>query len=143
MPITGVSDWGPDLPKIGARLISAAQIRRRVEELGALSPANEKYGNGPARYFRLPGAQGMVGFISPISDHFCDCCNRLRLTADGYLRPCLFSEQGINIRQALGAGASLNELESLIRQAGDIKPESHPSLTNIAIAGSAMSMIGG
>ncbi len=143
MPITGVSDWGLGLPKTGERLITGTEIRRRLEELGPLSPVSEKYGNGPARYFHLPGAQGMVGFISPISEHFCDCCNRLRLTADGYLRPCLFSDQGINIKLALTAGASLAELQSLIRQTGDIKPNCHPLLTDSAIAGSAMSMIGG
>ncbi len=61
-------------------------------------------GWGPARYFEFPNAQGTVGFISPLSRHFCSECNRLRLTADGKLRPCLFSDDEYDVRTALRAG---------------------------------------
>ena len=61
-------------------------------------------GWGPARYFMFPGAQGTVGFISPLSRHFCGESNRLRLTADGKLRPCLFSDNEYNLRAALREG---------------------------------------
>jgi cyclic pyranopterin phosphate synthase len=143
MPTTGVSDWGSNMPEVNERLVTVAEIHRRLQDLGPLSPVDEPNGHGPARYYRLPDAQGTVGFISPISEHFCASCNRLRLTADGYLRPCLFSTQGVYIKAALAAGASLVELQSLIRQAGDIKPERRPPFADIAAAGMAMSMIGG
>jgi molybdenum cofactor biosynthesis enzyme MoaA len=67
----------------------------------------------------------------------------MRLTADGYLRPCLFSDEGIHVKPALAQGASLSEIESLIRQAGDHKPERRASLGDRPVSGTAMSMIGG
>jgi len=69
--------------------VSAQEIRERIRSLGKLEPYTGKTGNGPAKYYRLPGARGTMGFISPMTEHFCDTCNRLRLTSDGQLRPCL------------------------------------------------------
>ena len=63
-------------------------------------------GNGPARVFRLPDAKGTLGFITPVSQHFCPTCNRLRLTADGKLRPCLLAEGEVDVMGALRVGAS-------------------------------------
>jgi Molybdenum cofactor biosynthesis enzyme len=143
MPVAGVSDWGTDMPGVGERLIAAAEIQQRVQVLGALSVDEGPRGNGPARYFRLPHAQGTIGFINPISEHFCSSCNRMRLTADGYLRPCLFSDEGVSCKTALANGASLSELQALIRQAGDIKPEQRSALASDPVNGIAMSMIGG
>lgn len=85
-------------------------------------------GWGPARYWKLPGAQGTIGFITSVSDHFCSSCNRLRLTADGKLRPCLFSDQEIDVREVLRTG-SKDELEALFRTALEQKPESHRART--------------
>ena len=61
-------------------------------------PVDSPVGGGPARYFRFDGARGTIGFISSMSDHFCENCNRLRLTADGKLRNCLFSDDEVDIR---------------------------------------------
>lgn len=82
-----------------------AIINERAQAVGmeALIPAgsDRPVGWGPARYFAFPGARGTVGFISPLSRHFCSECNRLRLTADGKLRPCLFSDDEYDVRAAL------------------------------------------
>jgi len=94
----------------------------RLRELGDLDPVEGPTGNGPATYFRYPGAPGTVGVITPMSHNFCDRCNRLRLTADGMLRPCLFGEVQTNLRDPLRAG---EELLPLIREALRIKPERH------------------
>jgi cyclic pyranopterin phosphate synthase len=80
-------------------------------------------GSGPAKYYRLAGAAGLVGVITPVSNHFCRECNRLRLTADGCLRPCLLSDRQLDIKSALRAGASDAQLQDLIRQAASLKPE--------------------
>ena len=85
-------------------------------------------GWGPARSWKLPGAQGTIGFITSVSDHFCASCNRLRLTADGKLRLCLFSDQEIDLRETLRHGSN-EELEALFRQALAQKPESHQCRT--------------
>ena len=90
--------------------VSVTEIRQRLEVLGELEPCLHKMGNGPAKYFRLPQAKGTIGFITPVSEHFCFRCNRLRLTADGKLRPCLLSKDEIDLRQPLRSGMSSAEL---------------------------------
>lgn len=92
------------------------------------SDAEAPVGWGPARYWKLPGAQGTLGFITSVSEHFCNSCNRLRLTADGKLRLCLFSDQEVDLREALRAGSE-DQLEARFRQALAQKPESHESRT--------------
>jgi len=105
--------------------ISVGDMRQRLESLGKLEPCLVSTGNGPAKYFRLPDAKGTIGFITPISEHFCFHCNRLRLTADGKLRSCLLSDQEIDLRQSLRSGASAAELKVLIKEAVASKPEGH------------------
>ncbi|HEU5175123.1 MAG TPA: GTP 3',8-cyclase MoaA, partial [Gemmatimonadaceae bacterium] len=73
-----------------AHIVPTPEVVRRVEALGRLAPVDGPVGNGPARYARLPGAKGTIGFITPMTHTFCDGCNRVRLTADGRLRTCLF-----------------------------------------------------
>ncbi len=85
------------------RWVPLPEIRRRVEEMGPLEPVEAK-GGGPARYFRLPGARGSVGFIGALSEHFCGECNRLRLTPEGRLRFCLFSDEEFDLRPYLSMG---------------------------------------
>lgn len=85
-------------------------------------------GWGPARYWKLPGAAGTIGFITSVSDHFCNSCNRLRLTADGKLRLCLFSDTEIDLREALRTGTA-DEVETLFKAALSQKPESHQART--------------
>jgi cyclic pyranopterin phosphate synthase len=104
---------------------STEEIRQRLLALGKLEPYTGKTGNGPARYYRLPGAKGTIGFISPMTEHFCHSCNRLRLTADGQLRPCLLDDDEVNLKEALRNGASTERLKELIQKAVAIKRERH------------------
>ena len=143
MPIAGAIAWGPDMPGVHERLVTVAEIQERLQVLGPLTPDDGPLGHGPARYYRLPNSQGTVGFINAMSQHFCTSCNRMRLTTDGYLRPCLFSDQGVYCKSALAEGASIGELQSLIRQAGRIKPQQRSPLASDSMSGIAMSTIGG
>ncbi|HHW15556.1 MAG TPA: GTP 3',8-cyclase MoaA [Firmicutes bacterium] len=97
------------------------RLQPLIEETGGLEEASVP-GSGPARTWRLRGARGTFGFISPVSDKFCDRCNRLRLTADGFLRPCLLSTREVDVKGPLRAGASDPELAGLFRQAVALKP---------------------
>jgi cyclic pyranopterin phosphate synthase len=118
MPFGRENMWKPDY------FISAEEIKSRVEKIGQLHPVRLRR-SGPARYYAFNGAAGVLGFISPLSNHFCGKCNRLRLTADGKIRPCLFSETEIDIKTAIRNGAPDNEIERLIRLAIQVKPEGH------------------
>ena len=115
----------------------------RLREVGDLEPVDGPEGNGPAAYYRFPGARGTVGVITPMSHNFCDDCNRLRLTADGYLRPCLFGEIQTSLRDPLRNG---EDLIPLIEDTLRIKPERH-DLVQGSDAGSggliALSQTGG
>lgn len=93
-----------------------------IAECGGIAEANVA-GNGPAQTWRLKGASGTIGLISPVSHRFCDRCNRLRLTADGHLRPCLLSTREIDVRGPLRAGGSPEALAELFRQAVALKPQ--------------------
>ena len=125
------------------RLVPIADIERRISSLGALEPCLPGKGNGPARYYRLPGARGTIGFISPVTQHFCIHCNRLRLTADGKLRPCLLSDAEIDLRGPLRRGASEEEIKRLIEQAVASKPGGHHLGQGPANNGRPMAQIGG
>jgi GTP 3',8-cyclase len=105
--------------------ISAHDIKKRLDPLGKMEPFKHSRGNGPAKYYRLPEAKGTIGFITAISDHFCVSCNRLRLTADGKLRPCLMSETMIDLREPLRSGISMDKVKDLIKQAVAAKPLEH------------------
>lgn len=87
-----------------------------------LSPAESPAGAGPAEYFSLPGGRGTVGLIHPISQHFCHSCNRLRLTAEGYLKCCLYWQKEFPIRPALGDAAAM---QKLLQEVVRLKPEKH------------------
>ena len=117
MPFTG--------ERTEPQFVSASDMRQRLEPLGKLEPCSVSAGNGPAKYFRLPDAGGTIGFITPVSEHFCFSCNRLRLTADGKLRPCLLSEEEIDLKQPLRSGASSVELRKLIENIVANKPLKH------------------
>jgi cyclic pyranopterin phosphate synthase len=105
--------------------VSIGEMRQRLELLGKLESCSFKLGNGPAKYFRLPQAKGTIGFITPVSEHFCFGCNRLRLTADGKLRLCLLSSEEIDLRHPLRSGVSAVELKRLIEKAVANKPLRH------------------
>ena len=118
MPFVGKGSTSP-------RFVSASEMRQRLESLGELEPCLPSIGNGPAKYFRLPHAKGTVGFITPVSEHFCFHCNRLRLTADGKLRPCLLADDEIDLKQPLRSGISWAGLKQLIEEAVASKPLRH------------------
>ncbi len=107
-----------------AQFYPEREMLRRIAPLGTLQPCTN-HGNGPAKYFRLPQAEGTIGFITPVSEHFCFKCNRLRLTSDGKLRPCLLSGNEIDLRQPLRNGVSLDGLKQLLREAVANKPLQH------------------
>lgn len=120
MPIGANDRWTRDV------CVSSDWIKETIErELGPLVPFTSGKSAGPAINYQIPGAQGVIGFISPISRHFCEACRRLRLTADGKIRPCLLSETEIDIKSPLRGGCSDQELERLLRLALEIKPERH------------------
>lgn len=137
MPIGAYEGWSHD------RHVPADEIRSIVETIGPVSPVRLRK-NGPARYFRFENAPGVIGFISALSNHFCDDCNRLRLTADGKLRPCLFSDSEIDLKPALRNPGSDDEIERLLRLAVNVKPDGH-NISNRSDLGSLkqMSQIGG
>jgi len=109
------------------QFVPTREVRRRIEAaLGPLQPAESESGAGPARYYRLPGARGLVGFISPLSEtHFCATCNRMRLTADGKVRPCLLTDHEVDLKGVLRSGASDEELKGALLLALRTKPDAH------------------
>jgi cyclic pyranopterin phosphate synthase len=109
-----------------AEFVPSVEVRQRISLLGKLEPCPSITGNGPARYYRLAGAKGTIGFISPLTElPFCSRCNRIRLTPDGRLRPCLLGEDEIDLKMPLRNNASTEELRRLILKAVASKPEHH------------------
>lgn len=121
MPIGNLEDWGADFLSLHDRYLSVGEMKDILSALD-LQPTKVPPGNGPAKTYKIPGGLGAIGFISPLGEHFCSSCNRLRLTADGCLRSCLMSNQEISIREAIRQG---DPLEPLIRRAVAQKPEGH------------------
>jgi cyclic pyranopterin phosphate synthase len=120
----------------GSRYASYQEVRLRIESaLGRLIPAEKMIGNGPAQYFRLPGADGTIGFIPAMSNHFCASCTRLRLTTDGKLRPCLLDRNEVDLRQALRSGSGDKELQNLFRKAILIKPSNYYHAAGVSAEG--------
>ncbi len=102
------------------------EIRETIEHaFGPLQPVERDLNDGPARRFRLPGAMGEIGFISPVSSHFCHECNRLRLTSSGAIRPCLLNNLEYDILTPLRAGATDDELSSILKTSIRNKPGEH------------------
>ena len=119
--------WGKQDVVPSEELLAIINERARAEgipELVSTRDDDKPLGWGPARYFEFPGAQGTVGFISPLSRHFCSECNRLRLTADGKLRPCLFSDREIDVRTALREGGE-DAVYDCFLEALNLKPDEH------------------
>ena len=128
-----------------AQPVPSVEVQQHVSSLGRLEPCMSITGNGPARYYRLAGAQGTIGFISPLTEiYFCSRCNRMRLTPDGKLRPCLLGDDEIDLRTPLRSNASMDELKRLILKAVASKPEHHHLKdTNDRPLERKMSQIGG
>jgi len=106
------------------QIINERAAAQGLPELVSARDDDKPLGWGPARYFEFPGAKGTVGFISPLSRHFCSECNRLRLTADGKLRPCLFSDREIDVRTALREGGE-EAVYNCFLEALNLKPDDH------------------
>jgi len=120
MPCSSFSDW------TGKYLPVNEIIEKINSELGKLKPILKAQADGPSKNYRLEGAKGVVGFITAISDnHFCEQCNRIRLTADGKVRPCLFNDLEIDFRDPLRRGCSDDEVSALLDQVLGIKPKAH------------------
>jgi GTP 3',8-cyclase len=119
-------EFMPFLPdEYQKKFISAEEILFRLSRVAPLIPAQSRNSNGPARHYRFPDALGKIGIISPVSNHFCPSCNRLRLTADGKLRTCLFTSQETDLKAFLRNGASDEEISAEICSAIAQKPEKH------------------
>jgi cyclic pyranopterin phosphate synthase len=134
MPFKGVAEFVPSV-----------ELRQHISLLGKLEPCTSITGNGPAMYYRLAGAKGTIGFISPLTElSFCSRCNRMRLTPDGRLRPCLLGEDEIDLKMPLRNNASMEELKHLILKAVASKPEHHHlEGGNVRLVNRKMSQIGG
>jgi len=104
------------------RFIPADEVLSRLRALGSLDPVPGPAGNGPATYFRFDGAKGTVGVITPLSHNYCDRCNRMRLTADGRLRTCLFGTHEVDLRSPLRESG---DILPAVRDALAHKPERH------------------
>ena len=115
-------------------------IRERIGSEYKLQPVEIKAGSGPARYFKIPDSKGTVGFISSISRHFCDNCNRLRLTATGKLRSCLFSSRGVELKEIVRRDVESDRLEQEFDRAVRLKSLKSKSGSSLV---SHMSEIGG
>ena len=120
MPIGTNNGW-----KEGA-FIPILEIYNKIQAIGKLNPIMKRNSlDGPAQRYILEGAKGEIGLIGALSNHFCGICNRLRLTADGHLRGCLFSDQEIDIKSPLREGQGDDMLLNLLEQAIKEKPAGH------------------
>ncbi|MBT9139859.1 MAG: GTP 3',8-cyclase [Dehalococcoidia bacterium] len=123
--------------------LSFQEIMALCKKIAPLQLLPEETLSGPARYFRFQGAVGTVGFVTPVSQHFCADCNRLRLTADGKIKPCLFAADEIDLRPALAVGA---DLKPLFTEAAARKPansETSPAARGATCGPLGMVEIGG
>jgi GTP 3',8-cyclase len=103
--------------------VSSGELRQQIRDRWGLEESQVR-GNGPADVFQIPGAQGTLGFISQMSECFCDRCNRMRLSADGWLRPCLLNETGqLDLKTLLREGVDVGELRDRVRALLEMKPE--------------------
>jgi cyclic pyranopterin phosphate synthase len=137
MPFGRGARWSED------KCVGIDEMLQRVEAVAPLEPVKLRK-HGPARYYRFIGAPGVIGFISAVTHHFCGECNRLRLTSDGKLRPCLYSESEIDLRGPLRNGASPEEIKRLLKLAVEVKPEGHRLTEKAApLPDKPMSKIGG
>lgn len=106
-----------------SHFLSMAEVRRRLAVLGPLAPLIREAAAGPARTFRAPGFRGEIGFISPMSDHHCRTCNRLRLSSEGKVRPCLLEAKEIDLKGPLRRGVSDGFLSYLFQEAVRLKQQ--------------------
>jgi len=124
--------------------ISSDEVLQRLAAVGALHAVPNPHGNGPARTFAYEDAPGTIGVISPLAHDYCETCNRVRLSADGHLKLCLFGDNMIDLRTPLRTGGGQSAIESILRASMHIKPERHHlQLGETASQMRAFSEIGG
>ena len=123
--------------------VSVSEIQRRISSLGKLESCPKPDGNGPAEYYRFPEAKGTIGFISSVTEPFCSNCNRLRLSSDGKLKPCLLEDGEIDLKGPLRDNASMDEVRHLILRAVASKPEKHRLAEGLVPLKRKMSQTGG
>jgi GTP 3',8-cyclase len=119
MPSGNGADWKE------SDMLTIPQIKSRLENIGQLIPIPSGQWDGPAKKFRFEGALGEIGLIGAVSSHFCEECNRIRLTPEGRIRTCLFSDDEIDVREILRNGGTDQELKGRLLIALAIKPERH------------------
>jgi cyclic pyranopterin phosphate synthase len=119
MPVGQNTDWAPE------KYIASDDLKARLEAFGPLMAVPRSIHDGPAERYRFKSGKGEIGFISALSHHFCPSCNRLRLTADGRLRPCLFSDEEIDIKTPLRQGLDQESLADIFLQTIARKPQEH------------------
>lgn len=129
----GTNDWTESdwvgWEEVHERLVSAGYVLDPIERSAVSGPADEYRVRSPRGEHR-----GRLGFITPISDRFCDTCNRMRLTQDGFLKGCLFGHADVDLLKPMRAGASDDELAGLVRRAAETKEERHPMFVGMAKA---------
>ena len=118
MPIGDLQFWNRE------NIITSLETRNLIKQKYTLLEGKVT-GSGPAKYYKMEGGQGSVGFISPMSNHFCGECNRIRMTAEGKLRGCLYDKTETDLKLAMENGASDEELRSLFLKTINAKPEKH------------------
>lgn len=137
MPVGSIAEFQMD------SVVPVAEMQMRIESaLGALEPI-EWDGHNPARSYRLHGGQGTIGFISSVTQPFCEGCERMRLSADGRLRLCLLRDDEVDLLTPLRAGATDEELQALIANGVTHKPWGHGLSEHVIAQSRVMSQIGG
>ncbi len=127
-----------------ATIVTTREMMERIQaRLGPLTSANGGLLDGEAQMFKLPNAQGSVGFISPVSAPFCASCNRVRLTADGTLRLCLLKDGEVDLKTPIRRGANAEDLVEILRAAIWRKPWGHDLADGVIPLNRVMSEIGG
>jgi cyclic pyranopterin phosphate synthase len=125
-----------------SKIVTSGEIEARIREVYELeSSANNE--RGPAKMFNIKGAAGKIGFISPVSSHICSECNRIRLTSNGKIRPCLFSDVGYDVKKLLREGKSDEEIKSFIINIVKVKPERKDEMGQIKKCQRSLQHIGG
>jgi GTP 3',8-cyclase len=138
MPMGKDTIWNKD------RYISTESIKKILSQIGELSRVSSEKSAGPARIFRFAGAKGSLGFISPISNHFCEKCNRLRITSNGKLRSCLLTDKETNLKKIIRSNCSDNDIKQALIKTILQKPKGHTMVEKeIENCHGQMSRIGG
>jgi cyclic pyranopterin phosphate synthase len=127
-----------------SQFVPSRETRERIEAaLGRLEPVASPNLSDESRNYRLPGAPGVVGFISPVSEPYCGACNRMRLTADGKFHLCLLNDDELDVKQAIRSGGGIEAVAAILRRAVALKPTGHRLEEGVSTEARQMFQIGG